>query len=352
MATSIPTLEQLTGSLDDLPVSLDNLNDLPFFNLQLEQLSGSLDDLPASLDSLGSLPWCNPTLDQLGTWGSLEYIATFGYTLEELDKLDRLCVLVASATASVSLSATGEIFDFFARASVNISVDTSANATSDLVIAGVADAALSVAVSPHSILKFSGSASVATAASGSVNRVKETSAAEQISVSGTGVFVRQKAFDSAVSANLSVVCASHVEGRFDAIAAISVSSAALGKYELNAASAVNINASASCSFNSKKLLLGSASVTASVGSGAIRVAQPTASSQISVLGSGSVGRERELTAANNVSLSTVCAAEAVYLFGAAANVSASIISSKLRYSLSTSSFDNTLLLYLRIPTFM
>lgn len=104
MATNNPTLEQLTGSLDSLPDSLDNLN---------------------------ALPWCNPTLEQLDGWGSLEYIASFGYTLEQLDNSDRLCVIVASGSASIELSTAAEIqLPKFVEASESIALaaDAEANA--------------------------------------------------------------------------------------------------------------------------------------------------------------------------------------------------------------------------------
>jgi hypothetical protein len=114
-------------------------------NPTLEQLTGSLDSLPDSLDNLDALPWCNPTLEQLDGWGSLEYIASFGYTLEQLDNSDRLCVVVASGSASIELSTTAEIqLPKFVEAaeSISLAVDAEANA----IFAADASPVLSITV--------------------------------------------------------------------------------------------------------------------------------------------------------------------------------------------------------------
>ena len=58
---------------------------------QLEQLTGSIDALPHSLDSLDALPWSNPTLEQLDAWGNLDFLDALG----NMDNLSSLAVLIA-----------------------------------------------------------------------------------------------------------------------------------------------------------------------------------------------------------------------------------------------------------------
>ena len=64
----------------------------------LEQLTGSIDALPHSLDLLDALPWENPTLEQLDAWGDLDFLDALG----NMDNLSSLAVLIApTASASV-----------------------------------------------------------------------------------------------------------------------------------------------------------------------------------------------------------------------------------------------------------
>ena len=81
MATNTPTLEQLTGSIDALPNSLDNLD---------------------------GLPWCNPTLEQLDAWGFIYDEIYFGKPNADLfvddkafhaSKLQKLCSFIEKTEA-------------------------------------------------------------------------------------------------------------------------------------------------------------------------------------------------------------------------------------------------------------
>ena len=194
----------------------------------LEQLSGSIDALPHSLDNLDGLPWCNPTLDQLDAWGTLEQLDAFGYTLDELGTGDRLCVLIADTpSATIAITATGAIL--FAK-EVQAAVSVSASAVSGVnrirtmqaAVTGVAsfeavitpirtmDASVSVAVTNTVNIKrirpFTSSVSSSVNVSSIARVVYSVDSAPNVVVTTTsasnGIFVMAGTSDASVS----VVC--------------------------------------------------------------------------------------------------------------------------------------------------
>lgn len=170
----------------------------------LEQLTGSIDDLPNSLDSLDGLPWCNPTLEQLDGWGTLEYINNFGYTMDQLGTGDRLCVLIGQGSADVAVTATAEIlFAQLVDASVTVSATASAQEFTRIrTMAGSATSAASVDASASFITRVDASVDVAITSTGEVKRIQSVSGTAEISLAESSEFVRTLAFDASVSSEV------------------------------------------------------------------------------------------------------------------------------------------------------
>lgn len=170
----------------------------------LEQLTGSIDDLPNSLDSLDGLPWCNPTLEQLDGWGTLEYINNFGYTMDQLGTGDRLCVLIGQGSADVAVTATAEIL-FAKLFDANVTVSATASAqefTRIRTMAGSATSAASVDASASFITRVDASVDVAITSTGEVKRIQSVSGTAEISLAESSQFVRDRAFDASVSSEV------------------------------------------------------------------------------------------------------------------------------------------------------
>ena len=181
----------------------------------LEQLSGSLDALPASLDNLDALPWCNPTLEQLDAWGSLEYIASFGYTLEQLDNSDRLCVLVASGSASVALSASA-VISTTDIVEMSASVTGAATATATITpfrqLSGNAQLSISATATFEPVRQFTGNAQLSISENCAPIAVLAFAAENNVSavttVNSSVTFVT----DAGLTASITTVSDNHILG--------------------------------------------------------------------------------------------------------------------------------------------
>ena len=204
MATNTPTLEQLTGSLDALPNSLDNLD---------------------------GLPWCGPTLEQLDAWGGLEALDAFGYNLEQLNQL---CVVVADGAASVAITTTAEIaFAELVDAAVDISVSASSVPTRTVAMQASVTGAAGVTASIKPIRQVTATASLEASQASSTTRTRQVVSASSVAVTASGLAGVVYRFNSAVAVSASTTAASSgifvLAGRPRLIASATVNAKVLGE---------------------------------------------------------------------------------------------------------------------------
>ena len=98
---------------------------MPLGTPHLDQITTPLDSISGSLDNdadLQKVEFNNPTLEQLDSWGTIDFIATFG----NIDSLSTLQVRQGTASASTVATASADI-QFAIE--VDATVSTSATAT-------------------------------------------------------------------------------------------------------------------------------------------------------------------------------------------------------------------------------
>jgi len=177
----------------------------------LEQLSGSIDALPHSLDNLDGLPWCNPTLDQLDAWGTLEQLDAFGYTLDELGTGDRLCVLIADApSASIAVTTTAEIqFAIEMPAAVSISASATSGVNRVRPMAGSVTGAANFAAVITPIRTMDASVSVAVTDTADIKRIRPFTSSVSSSVNVSSIARVVYSVDSAPNVVVTTTSASN-----------------------------------------------------------------------------------------------------------------------------------------------